>query len=80
LQQNGSEKTLAQILLRADLQRFPLWMWRNTDVVAFIDWLKDYNRGLAPSNRVGFYGMDSKFLPLMFTYLPTPKYLLPRYS
>lgn len=40
-------------------QRFPTWMWRNTDVVNFIDWLRDYNDAL-PQNatKAGFYGLD----------------------
>ena len=25
----------------ADFRRFPGWMWRNTDVVAFLQWLED---------------------------------------
>ena len=28
---------------RAPFQRFPTWMWRNTDVDAFIDWMRDHN-------------------------------------
>jgi len=40
-------------------KRFPTWMWRNTVVVEFVDWLRDYNASL-PQNapRVGFYGLD----------------------
>ena len=41
-----------------DFKRFPTWMWRNTDVVAFIEWLRDHNDGLPDEQRVGFYGMD----------------------
>jgi erythromycin esterase-like protein len=42
-----------------DFRRFPNWMWRNTDVVEFVEWLRAYNDGRprgAP--KVGFYGMD----------------------
>jgi erythromycin esterase-like protein len=43
----------------ADFRRFPTWMWRNTDVVEFIDWLRDHNDGLpANSTKAGFYGLD----------------------
>ncbi|HJP95402.1 MAG TPA: erythromycin esterase family protein [Pyrinomonadaceae bacterium] len=40
-------------------KRFPTWMWRNTVVVDFVEWLRDYNASL-PANapRVGFYGLD----------------------
>ena len=39
--------------------RFPRWMWRNTDVAAFVEWLRAYNREL-PSRapRAGFFGLD----------------------
>jgi erythromycin esterase-like protein/predicted phosphoribosyltransferase len=40
-------------------QRFPSWMWRNTDVLEFVDWLKDHNDGInSASGKVGFYGLD----------------------
>lgn len=40
-------------------QRFPTWMWRNTDVVEFIAWLREYNDALPEGARkVGFYGLD----------------------
>jgi len=43
----------------ADFRRFPQWMWRNTDVVEFVEWLRGYNDGRADSAaKVGFYGMD----------------------
>jgi erythromycin esterase-like protein len=41
-----------------DFVRFPRWMWRNREVVAFLDWLREHNAGLDPSARVGFYGLD----------------------
>ncbi|MES2919035.1 MAG: erythromycin esterase family protein [Pseudomonadota bacterium] len=40
-------------------RRFPTWMWRNSDVVNFVEWLRDWNDGLAASAaKVGFYGLD----------------------
>ncbi|HEY9686522.1 MAG TPA: erythromycin esterase family protein [Coleofasciculaceae cyanobacterium] len=39
-------------------KRFPTWMWRNTDVVNLVSWLRDYNRGLSEREKVGFYGLD----------------------
>jgi erythromycin esterase-like protein len=41
-----------------DFKRFPRWMWRNTVVVDFIRWLRDYNGTRQPSARTGFYGLD----------------------
>jgi len=43
----------------ADFRRFPTWMWRNTDVVEFLEWLRAYNDAFAASTaKVGFYGLD----------------------
>jgi len=39
-------------------ERFPTWMWRNTDVVELITWLRDWNAGHERDSRAGFYGMD----------------------
>ena len=39
-------------------QRFPTWMWRNTDVDAFIDWMRGHNEKTAPPQQAGFYGLD----------------------
>lgn len=40
-------------------QRFPAWMWRNTVMRDFVQWLREHNERL-PSNeqRAGFYGLD----------------------
>ena len=52
----GSDSTAAQAL--DGFQRFPAWMWRNTDVVQLVDWLRSHNGALTPQERVGFYGID----------------------
>ncbi|MDX8518570.1 protein-L-isoaspartate(D-aspartate) O-methyltransferase [Mesorhizobium dulcispinae] len=40
-------------------QRFPTWMWRNTDVAAFVAWQREYNGRVRLSSRqAGFYGLD----------------------
>jgi erythromycin esterase-like protein len=44
-------------------QRFPNWMWRNTDVERFVGWLRKHNQKAA-GRPVGFYGLD---LYSMFT-------------
>jgi erythromycin esterase-like protein len=42
-----------------DFTRFPAWMWRNLDVLDFIEWLRDFNQTIEPrQDRVGFYGLD----------------------
>lgn len=43
----------------AGFRRFPTWMWRNREVLAFIQWLRAHNDRLPQSaTRVGFYGLD----------------------
>jgi erythromycin esterase-like protein len=37
-------------------KRFPTWMWRNTQVVDFVEWLRGYND--AHEDMAGFYGLD----------------------
>jgi protein-L-isoaspartate(D-aspartate) O-methyltransferase len=39
-------------------RRFPTWMWRNTDVEAFVEQLRAWNLGQAPERRAGVYGLD----------------------
>jgi erythromycin esterase-like protein len=40
-------------------KRFPTWMWRNTVVLDFVEWLREYNASLPPSGpKIGFYGLD----------------------
>jgi protein-L-isoaspartate(D-aspartate) O-methyltransferase len=38
--------------------RFPTWMWRNRDVRAFVDWLRDHNGNVPEARRVAFHGLD----------------------
>ena len=43
----------------ANFRRFPTWMWRNTVVVEFVEWLRAHNDALSPgAPKVGFYGLD----------------------
>ena len=39
-------------------ERFPTWMWRNTDVDEFIDWMRTHNDNVEAQQRAGFYGLD----------------------
>ncbi|WP_168105574.1 erythromycin esterase family protein [Ramlibacter lithotrophicus] len=39
-------------------RRFPAWMWRNTEVRDFVEWLRDYNAARGSHAQVGFYGID----------------------
>src|SRR4051812_38901051 len=39
-------------------ERFPRWMWRNHEVVQFLDWLRATNARREEQARTGFYGLD----------------------
>lgn len=40
-------------------KRFPTWMWRNTVVQEFVEWLRAHNDSLPEgAPKVGFYGLD----------------------
>ena len=36
--------------------RFPQWMWKNVEVLEFVEWLKKHNN--SNGNSIGFYGLD----------------------
>jgi len=52
----NNEKSAEDAL--GDFKRFPTWMWRNTVVRDFVQWMHEHNANLEPSQRAGFYGMD----------------------
>jgi len=52
-----STDTNAEQALRG-FRRFPTWMWRNTVVRDFAEWLRAHNEGRAHHEQAGFYGLD----------------------
>lgn len=39
--------------------RFPTWMWRNLEMRALVDWLREHNLGVEdPRRKVSFHGLD----------------------
>lgn len=38
--------------------RFPTWMWRNAEVLEFVDWLRVHNEALPAGRRCAFRGLD----------------------
>lgn len=42
----------------ADFRRFPAWMWRNREMVDFVEWLRVHNSSIEAKERVRFYGLD----------------------
>jgi erythromycin esterase-like protein len=54
---NGPDQDAAEAL--ANFQRFPVWMWRNADIVDLVGWLRNHNDDLKPGQpKVGVYGLD----------------------
>jgi predicted phosphoribosyltransferase len=53
----GEDETPEEAL--RGFRRFPVWMWRNTVVLEFVGWLRDFNDALPQdAPKVGFYGLD----------------------
>jgi erythromycin esterase-like protein len=52
----GSDADAEEAL--SGFRRFPTWMWRNSDVLDFVGWLREHNDALPPERKVGFYGLD----------------------
>ena len=54
-------------------ERFPTWMWRNTEIDRLIHELREVNDGREPERMVGFYGLDiynmSGSIKAVLTYL-----------
>jgi erythromycin esterase-like protein len=53
--------------------RFPSWMWRNTEMRDFVDWLSAHNERLSAAARIEFRGLDIYSLAIsieaVLTYL-----------
>jgi erythromycin esterase-like protein len=48
-----------EALAEPPFQRFPTWMWRNTDVAALLAWMRARNGAVHDAaRRAGFYGLD----------------------
>ena len=53
----GADRNANEAL--SDFERFPIWMWRNTVVRDFIEWLRKENeQRSAETPHTGFYGLD----------------------
>lgn len=60
----GDSKEVSQALDK--FKRFPTWMWRNTTLIPFLQWLRNHNDSLSSTtvtmkkkaHKVGFYGLD----------------------
>lgn len=50
----GDDRTAREALL--GFERFPAWMWRNTVVRDFVEWLREHNSN--NPRPAGFYGLD----------------------
>ncbi|MGB8955123.1 MAG: erythromycin esterase family protein [Tumebacillaceae bacterium] len=41
-----------------DFNRWPTWMWANTEILSLMDWLRAHNANRSNQEKVGFYGLD----------------------
>ncbi len=52
----GAEPDARAIM--ASFDRWPQWMWANEEMLAFVEWLRNWNADQPTDKRVGLYGMD----------------------
>ncbi len=52
----GAEPDARAIMVSFD--RWPEWMWANEEMLAFVEWLREWNAERPPEERVGLYGVD----------------------
>jgi erythromycin esterase-like protein len=55
--QGADDDANAEHALR-DFERFPRWMWRNTEIVELLEWMRAHNDGRPRERRAGFFGLD----------------------
>ena len=55
---SGASADVDAVEALSDFRRFPTWMWRNTEVVDFLEWLRSHNEGSFPEAQTGWYGLD----------------------
>jgi erythromycin esterase-like protein len=55
----GSDRSAEESL--GEFERFPLWMWRNTEILDFVEWLKTYNDNFGINEKKGSGETSSAF-------------------
>ncbi|MGA7156229.1 MAG: erythromycin esterase family protein [Acidobacteriaceae bacterium] len=56
VQGESEDASAAQAL--EGFKRFPAWMWRNTEMLEFVTWLRKHNDVPLAGRRVGVFGLD----------------------
>jgi erythromycin esterase-like protein len=41
-----------------EFKRWPTWMWANWEIVALMEWLREFNKAKYVNRKIGFYGLD----------------------
>ncbi|ATB34230.1 erythromycin esterase family protein [Melittangium boletus] len=55
----GETRDLRAEQALGDFERFPRWMWRNAEVLGFVEWLREHNDSVgAQGVKTGLYGLD----------------------
>lgn len=54
--QKGAARS-AQAAL-SNMNRWPQWVWNNSEMLVFIEWLREFNRDKSPVEQVGLMGLD----------------------
>ena len=54
----GEKKVPTALESLDGFKRFPIWMWRNADILDLVGWLKTHNEHMKPGSKAGVYGLD----------------------
>ncbi|MEO5971696.1 MAG: erythromycin esterase family protein [Bdellovibrionia bacterium] len=49
----GSARSVLQ-----HFNRWPTWMWANTEIIRLAEWMKSHNRVVSDAKKIGFLGLD----------------------
>jgi erythromycin esterase-like protein len=53
-----TEPSVTAVEVLKTFKRWPTWMWANWEIVALMEWLRDFNQHRSADKKVGFYGLD----------------------
>lgn len=54
----GTSTTEDPVSAMSRLQRFPMWMWRNREMLELISWLKSHNHRPTTKHQISVFGLD----------------------
>lgn len=50
--------SISAIQVLKNYDRWPTWMWANTEIASLVTWMNGFNQSKAEDRKAGFYGLD----------------------